>query len=214
FQFEQRPQIDLKSYTAEYVRRVRESWVEARNTLRAPHLGRLLVDSAVAVGVPIEAVDMQRCLEAYAWRKVRDTVLFPEVLDTLNLLRDRGIQLGIVTNSYHPMTLRDLELQEYGILDYFPDCRITAADAGYLKPHPAIFEQALQQLGISADEAIFVGDNPVADIAGAQGAGMRAVLRRKRDRLPTTSSLVIPDAMIFSLSELPAILDDWFKTEA
>ncbi|MBC8100178.1 MAG: hypothetical protein H7Y11_12100, partial [Armatimonadetes bacterium] len=65
FQFEQRPQIDLKSYTAEYVRRVRESWVEARNTLRAPHLGRLLVDSAVAVGVPIEAVDMQRCLEAY-----------------------------------------------------------------------------------------------------------------------------------------------------
>jgi putative hydrolase of the HAD superfamily len=109
--------------------------------------------------------------------------------------------------------MRDFELTDHGILDFFPDCRVTAADAGYLKPHPEIFEYALNKLGVSADEAVFVGDNAVADIAGAQGAGMRAILRRKADRLPATSGLVIPDATITSLRELPAILDAWFPPE-
>jgi HAD superfamily hydrolase (TIGR01509 family) len=204
---------DVKLFTREYVRRVQDAWIDARTTLRSPHLGRLLVDTAVSLGVPIDSVDMQRCLDSYAWRAVQDTALFPEVIEVLTLLRDRGLKLGFVTNAFHPSPLRDYELTDHGILDFFPDCRVTAADAGYLKPHPEIFEFALNKLGVTADEAVFVGDNAVADIAGAQGAGMLAVLRRKRDKLPATSGLVVPDATITDLRELPAILDKWFPSE-
>jgi putative hydrolase of the HAD superfamily len=206
-------QSEFQHYNDEYLRRARDAWAEARNTLRAPHLGRLLVDSAVAVGASIDSIDMAACLEAYGWQIVENTLLFPEVLEMLQALTDRGLKLGIVTNSFHPITVRDLEITAHGLADFFPDCRVTAADVGYLKPHPEIFEFALKKLGVTTDEAVFVGDNAVADIAGAQGAGMYAIQRRIRDRIPATSGLVVPDAVIHSLAELPEVLDKLFPPE-
>jgi putative hydrolase of the HAD superfamily len=206
-------QSEFQHYNDEYLRRARDAWAEARNTLRAPHLGRLLVDAAVAVGASVDSIDMAACLDAYGWRAVEDTLLFPEVLEMLQAFTDHGLKLGIVTNSFHPITVRDLEIAGHGLSDFFPDCRVTAADVGYLKPHPEIFEYALNKLGVSADEAVFVGDNAVADIAGAQGAGMYAIQRRIRGRIPATSGLVIPDAVIYSLTELPEVLEKLFPNE-
>jgi FMN phosphatase YigB (HAD superfamily) len=103
-----------------------------------------------------------------------------------------------------------VEIEAHGILVHFPDCRISAADVGYLKPHPAIFQAALDQVGATPDEAVFVGDNPIADIAGAQGAGMRAILRVTTPAPPMLSGLIVPDAAINSLAELPRILDEWY----
>src|SRR5690606_15877365 len=103
-----------------------------------------------------------------------------------------------------------MELHGLSLIEYFPDCRISAADAGYLKPHPAIFEHALALVDASPDEAVFVGDNPIADIAGAQGVGMRAVLREVHEVPPLLSGLIVPDATITSLEGLPPLLDDWF----
>ncbi len=206
-------ECEFQLYNDEYTRRVRDAWVEARNTLRAPHLGRLLIDSAVAIGAGVDSIDMAACLDAYGWSMVQDTLLFPEVLEMLQVLTDRGLKMGIVTNSFHPITVRDLEITAHGLADFFPDCRVTAADVGYLKPHPEIFEHALRKLGVTADEAVFVGDNAVADIAGAQGAGMYAIQRRVRGRIPATSGLVVPDAVVYSLTELPEILDRFFPPE-
>ncbi len=206
-------ECEFQLYNEEYTRRVRDAWVEARNSLRAPHLGRLLIDSAVAIGAGIDSIDMAGCLEAYGWNMVQDTLLFPEVLDMLQVFRDRGLKMGIVTNSFHPITVRDLEITAHGLAEFFPDCRVTAADVGYLKPHPEIFEYALRKLGVKPEEAVFVGDNAVADIAGAQGAGMYAIQRRVRGRIPATSGLVVPDAVIYSLVELPEILDRLFPPE-
>ncbi|MCU0496023.1 MAG: HAD family hydrolase [Anaerolineae bacterium] len=206
----ERPPCTFDLYITEYMSRLREAWGEARSTLRAPHVGRVMVDTSIAMGAPIDTVDMEACLTAYAWKAVKDTRVFPDVPEGLALLRDRGLKLGLVTNSAHPIVLRDLELAEHDLLQYFPECRVTAADAGYLKPHAAIFEYALDCLGVSADEVVFVGDNVVADIAGAQSAGLKAIQRLVRDRQPAHKGLVIPDATITSLLELPAILDQWF----
>lgn len=204
------PLDDPDRYTSEYLRRTRDAWAMARSNLRAPHLGQILVESAAALGVPKDRLDMQRCMEVYRWGQVDGTVVFPDVFEVLPTLRDTGLKFGIVTNAFQPMTLRDAEMRLHGLLDFFPDCRISAADVGYLKPHPTIFEYALKCLGTTAAETIFVGDNPVADIAGSQAAGLRAVLRVKQPALPLISGLVVPDAAINTLRELPPILDDWF----
>lgn len=182
-----------------------EGWQAGRAHLGAPNLGTILVTSIEAVGATAGLLSERACLEAYDWRAVPGTHLFPEVREQLAWLRERGLKTAIVTNAFQPMWIRDVEIEEHGLLEFFPECRVSAADAGYLKPHPAIFQVALDQLGVKPDEAIFVGDNPVADISGAQGIGMKAVLRITHSVL--LAELIVPDAAIHSLTELPDVLD-------
>lgn len=204
------PLDDIQAYTAEFRNRTTAAWTAARTSLRAPNLGTVLVETAVALGVPANALDMRQCLEAYRWGRVEGTTMFAEVPEVLRLLHDNGIKVGIVTNAYQPMWLRDIEIQLHGLLEFFPDCRISAADVGYLKPHPAIFQAALNCCGVKAEEAVFVGDDLEADVAGAQAAGLQAVLRISRRSRALLGGTVVPDASIKSLLELPPVLDNWF----
>ena len=49
---------------------------------------------------------------------------------------------------------------------------VTSEEVGVEKPEPAAFLTALERLGVSAGEAVFIGDNPDGDIRGAIGAGI------------------------------------------
>ena len=204
------PLDDFDGLVLSFQEAYRIAWETGRSSLRAPNLGQLMLETLVAAGAPADKLDERLCLEAYSWGVAPGVVTFPDVPAVLELLAEQNVQVGIVTNASQPMWLRDLELKELGLLDYFPACRISAADAGYLKPHPRIFECALEQLGIQPSEAVFVGDNPVADIAGAQGAGLKAVLRVRQPVSPMLSGLVVPDKTIRTLEELPDILDEWY----
>ncbi len=203
------PLNDPAEYYAEFRTRTNDAWVAARTDMRAPHLGNILVESAVACGVPGGTLDARRLLEEYRWRAHEGTVMFPEVPETIELLQRNQIKVGIVTNAYQPMWLRDIEIQEYGLFELFPDCRISAADVGYLKPHPAIFQTALDQLDLKPAETVFIGDSLESDVLGAQRAGMRAVWRKIAHRAHPHADIK-PDAEITSLQELPAILDSWY----
>jgi putative hydrolase of the HAD superfamily len=197
-------------YREAFSTRTRRTWSDARTSLIAPHLGKILLEAAVEVGLPQADLDIEAFLDAYKWSKIPGTVVFPDVPEGLANLRDRGLRFGMVTNAFQPMRLRDVELQEHGLLKFFPECRFSAADVGHLKPHHLIFERALECLGTSPEETVFVGDNPTADIAGAQSAGMRAILRVTARRRPMLSGVIVPDAAINSLEEMPAIFDLWF----
>lgn len=198
---------DVAAYAQEFRMRTAAAWTDARVTLRAPNLGTILVETAAHFGVPREALDIRCCLEAYEWGAVEGTQPFPEVPTVMEALHRAGMRVGIVTNAFQPMWLRDREMEMHGLLHYFPECRISAADFGYLKPHPTIFEHALNILGTQPEETVFVGDNPVADIVGAQSAGLQAVLRltNHSEREVTAT----PDAVIRDLSELLPVLDAW-----
>ncbi len=189
---------------------LRQAWLEAERGLRAPHLGNVIRDALEDIGVPRERINIHACLDAYNWQGVSGVVPFPDAGEVLPVLAARGLQIGLITNTAAPMWMRDRELDAYGLLPYFTDCRVAAADVGYIKPHPAIFEVALQRLGVAADEAIFVGDNPEADVAGAQNVGMRAVLRIAKGSPPPVSNQIVPDATITSLHELLLVLDSWY----
>jgi FMN phosphatase YigB (HAD superfamily) len=204
------PLEDAAAYYAEFRSRTIEAWSSARDTLRAPHLGNVLIDAATALGVPADKLDLRRVLEVYAWDAVAGTGMFPDVPDVLRLLIDNNIKIAIVTNAYQPMWIRDVEIATHGILPFFPDCRVSAADVGYLKPHPTIFETALNCLGVAPHEAVFVGDDPEADVAGSQAAGLRGVLRYSARQRQFFDTPIVPDARIHSFVELPPLLDRWF----
>jgi FMN phosphatase YigB (HAD superfamily) len=196
------------AFYTEFRTRTSEGWRNGRGTLIAPNVGDILVAAAEACGAPAGALDARACLEAYGWTAIPGTRIFEEVFETLELLCS-DFKFAIVTNAYQPMWMRDQEIGAHGLLPFFPDCRISAADVGYLKPHPSMFQRALDELGVSADEAIFVGDNPIADVAGAQAAGMRAVLRVLSPAPNLLSGLIVPDAAVNSLRELPLVIDQF-----
>jgi FMN phosphatase YigB (HAD superfamily) len=204
------PLDDFEALLDAFMLRTRSAWEGARASLRAPNLGAVLAESLADLGVPTALINTQRVLESYPWGAIPGAVVFPDALEVLPLLHEHGVRTGIVTNAYQPMWLRDREIEHFGLLPHFPDCRISAADVGYLKPHPAIFEHALRLLDARPEEAVFVGDNPVADIAGAQAAGLQAVLRVVQPAPALLSGLIVPDHAINSLHELPDILDQWF----
>lgn len=204
------PLPNLDAFIDEFHTRIRESWRLGRTSLIAPHIGKVMVEAVEAQGAAAGSFTPEALLGAYGWHAVPGTQLFKEVPEVMATLKKYGVKTAIVTNAAQPMTLRDIEIEEHQLLQYFPDCRLSAADAGVLKPHPGIFQLALERLGVTPQEAVFVGDNPVADIAGAQAVGMQAVFRITSPMPQMLSGLIVPDAAINSLEELPPILDGWF----
>lgn len=122
-------------------------------------------------------------------------VLFEDTVPALTELSERGWKHIILSN--HVPELADL-VDSLGISHFFEDIH-TSAVTGYEKPHPEAFRMALARLP-DPSRVWMVGDNPVADVRGAEGLGIPAILVRKTH----------PDVryQCESLNDLDNILDD------
>jgi FMN phosphatase YigB (HAD superfamily) len=78
------------------------------------------------------------------------------------------------------------------------------------KPDPRIFQLVLNRLGAEPSQAVMVGDSLFRDVGGAQSAGLKGIwlIRRDTQREDADFLDITPDAIITSLSELPALLED------
>ncbi|HEU4758428.1 MAG TPA: HAD family hydrolase [Dehalococcoidia bacterium] len=103
--------------------------------------------------------------------------LFPDALDTLRWLRGRGYRLGAVTNRGYAGPRFQQELRDVGLAELF-EVMAVSCEVGYMKPHPRIFQYALDHMGLEAEETAMVGDSLRADVEGAKTMGMVAVWRR------------------------------------
>ncbi|MCU0253481.1 MAG: HAD-IA family hydrolase, partial [Acidobacteria bacterium] len=83
-----------------------------------------------------------------------------------------GRRLAVVSNAEGQVE-QDLAAAGFGrYLETVVDSHLV----GVAKPHPRIFAIALERLGVGAEQALYVGDVPAYDVAGARAAGMPAVL--------------------------------------
>ncbi|KON30933.1 hypothetical protein AC482_02515 [miscellaneous Crenarchaeota group-15 archaeon DG-45] len=98
-------------------------------------------------------------------------------------------------------------LEALGLEEFF-DGVIVSDSVGWRKPHPAIFETFLELTGATADEAIFIGDDPVSDIKGAKNLGIKAVLLAKPGHAGSQEgeTEVRPDHVVSSLTEFGEML--------
>ena len=126
-------------------------------------------------------------------------------LEAEQALADEGYALGCVTNTLADQGAIGAMLRKHGFEPLMRSVVVSSAE-GWRKPHPALFEKALRELSVSAGEALFVGDSPFHDIAGAQRAGLRAVLTRQYASRPLDGTGIVPDAIIGHLSELRDVL--------
>lgn len=135
------------------------------------------------------AVEIER-----GWERSENFTLYEDSMPVLDELRRRGLKIGLVSNG-----ARDLDefLAHHAIV---VDVAVGSRAHGRTKPHPTIFQAALDLLGVRAEEAAMVGDSPEDDLEGARALGMQAFLLDRDDRHPAVEGR-LPD-----LYALPAAL--------
>jgi len=152
----------------------------------------VLTEAFLDAGLDVRLVEQAMAVFSKARNEVTP---FEDVLPTLERLQGRVI-LGSVSNGV-------ADLDAIGIAHYFR-ASVAAYRVGCAKPDAAIFHAACDALGIAPQDALYIGDDPLLDVEGAQKAGLRAAWITRTElgparRLPDH---VQPDAIFNNLYEL------------
>jgi putative hydrolase of the HAD superfamily len=128
----------------------------------------------------------------------------PRLRTTLASLKQMGLKLGIVSNTFISAGSLDRHLAQVGILDFFP-IRLYSHQFAFRKPDIRIFQAAAQQIGEPPQDILFVGDRINKDISPALKVGMQAVLKEAY----TNIGKKVPKGVwrISRLSELPGLIE-------
>ena len=127
--------------------------------------------------------------------------LYPQVVETLERLH-ATYQMAIVSDAQSAYAIP--ELQTVGIRNYF-DPIIVSGNYGYRKPDARLFQKALDALQVTAEQAVFIGNDLYRDIYGAQQVGMKSILitHDSPGQSTTQPHTVLPDYTIFRFADLP-----------
>jgi len=157
---------------------------------------RRIIEGMGGCGPEVEAA----AREIYEqWAACHHFFLYDDVPDVLRELHSRGLTIGLISNSHRCLT----SFESHFSLDGLFSVAISSAAHGYMKPHPSIFETALQKAGAEASESVMVGDSIAHDVEGARRLGMRAVLVSRAGHVEACPADV---PVIHSLRELPALI--------
>jgi putative hydrolase of the HAD superfamily len=128
------------------------------------------------------------------------TVAIDGAVATVRALKDAGHRLGVVSNAEGRVE-RDLDGAGFaGLFETVVDSHVVGVE----KPDPGIFRIAMERMSVSPDTAVYVGDVPAVDVAGARAAGLTPVLL---DRHDLYASADVP--RLRSIAELPDWLSEW-----
>lgn len=126
------------------------------------------------------------------------------IRDTLAGLRNSGLKLGILSNTFINALSLERHLDRYGIVNLF-DVRLYSYQFNYRKPDRRIFIDAAAAIGVSPENTLFVGDRLDIDVKGSRRANMVAVLKNAY----TNKNIKVPDNIIRidKLAELDAVIE-------
>jgi len=178
-------------------------WVAARDDHRSATIDHVLERAAAVL------TDEQR-RSYYAWWDAH-TYTDPTARATLLALRERGLRIGILSNTLWPQVEHDRIFARDGIEDLI-DAAVYSSEIAWTKPDPRAFEAAMHVVGVrDPARAVFVGDRLFDDVFGAQRAGMKAV-HVPHSAIPPWQQTGVegtPDAVIEALPDLIAVIDGW-----
>jgi putative hydrolase of the HAD superfamily len=126
------------------------------------------------------------------------------IKDTLAALKQMGLKLGIVSNTFVHKASLEKHLEQVGILDFFP-VRLYSYEFDFRKPDARMFEIAAEKVGEMVENILFVGDRINKDIAPAMAAGMQAVLKAAYTNVGRKAPRGV--RKINQLSELPLLIE-------
>lgn len=134
----------------------------------------------------------------YALRCGTRSQPYPDVLDTLERLRQRGAHLAVVTNKESAYT--QTVLDAHALTCYF-DAVICGDTFATKKPSPEGVLACLAQFGVAASEALFVGDSSI-DVATARNAGVPVWAVPYGYNMGQPIAASAPDRLIATIAEI------------
>jgi putative hydrolase of the HAD superfamily len=179
---------------------------------RQEHRSGTLAEIFAAGGVPDDPPTYAAVEDEWEWA----TVLDPDVPELFTALRERGIRIGVLSNTAWPRAHHHRIFVRDGV-DHLIDGAVYTSEIEWTKPHPEAFRAAMAAVGVSDPaRCVFVGDRPFDDIHGATQVGMRAVLLPHSDipMLQRGHTQGEPDAVIQRLADLLALVDEWHSAQS
>ena len=151
-----------------------------------------------AVAIMLEGIDYdQGRFYALFRRSSRVTLsLRSFVVDLLMELRRREIKIALVSNTETVLTAVDFEDIDFPANLF--DATLYSSEIGTEKPDRGIYIQALRQLGVTADRALYIGDNITNDILGSSALGLRSIWIANEN---LTFNLALPSLCIGRVDE-------------
>lgn len=114
--------------------------------------------------------------------------VFNDAQRLLDQLISDGLRLGIVSNNI----LAEERVDALGLAGYFETIVTPLDNDGIGKPHPEIFQLALDRLGVTAEGAVYIGDTYETDVVGARAAGIRSILVDRMELCGAEDCTVLP----------------------
>jgi len=150
---------------------------------RETDLRSVLADWASRLSPPADAERLAKAGDALgeAWVGSLDPI--PGTIDALRELRERGYQLGLVSNCSVPTEYCRREFARQGLARLM-DVSVFSSEVGYRKPSWIIYEEAIRRASPQARPAdlsrvLFVGDSPACDVLAPAEMGMRTALVKR-----------------------------------
>jgi putative hydrolase of the HAD superfamily len=192
----------FERYAGVYFRGMKWAYFWAKLRRREFNSLELLGRSHRRMGLPADDALLRELSWLWYEPVTRHTRVEAELRATLAAMREAGLRLGVISNTFVPGFVHDRHLEMEGLLEFFP-VRVYSSEVGYRKPDRRIFEAALSRLGVGAPETLFVGDLIKTDIVGARRAGMRTALKQPFANLRPHR---IADHVIRRISDLAGVL--------
>jgi len=193
--------------TARLVQVETDAWDRIRVDQHSFTLAQLLAAASAELGVDVAAVVIEEASQHHldAWTPhIRHD---PDAVGVLRALKERGIRVGLLSNTHWPRDFHEHFLERDGLAPYI-DARLYTSELARSKPHPSVFEAAMASVGLDdAGRGVFVGDRAYDDVWGAQQVGLKGVWRP--NAMIPGSDDVEPAGVIASLPELLALVDGW-----
>jgi HAD superfamily hydrolase (TIGR01549 family) len=182
-------------------------WYRSRDHQQSGRLDDLLR----GVGVSPEGDRHEQAIAAYLEFWEPHTYLDPDAPDLFTALKNRGLRIGVLSNTLWPKAYHDEVFRRDQVLALL-DGAVYSSEIRWTKPHPDAFGAALQAIG-DPDPAstVFVGDRLYDDIYGAAQVGMRTI-HIPHSAIPEHQrghTEGVPDAVVQRLGEITDVLDRW-----
>ena len=166
--------VEEESFKKVYTEMALKFVERARKDGRETHNSIWISAALTEMGNPIPPNDarISEAVEHYFSAFYDNSHLIPGTETMLNTLQNR-YSLGLLSNFTHGPAAREI-LRRTGLDTHFKTILISG-ELGYRKPHPMVFQRLSEQLEAGKDQTLYIGDDPDADIHGAQGSGLQPV---------------------------------------
>ncbi|WP_253272596.1 HAD family hydrolase [Arsenicicoccus sp. oral taxon 190] len=183
-----------------------ELWRRSRTSHESGRIAELLTGA----GLDPQAEATLAGLAAYESFWETHTITDPQVELLWASLRDRGIRVGVLSNTIWTRDYHRAIFARDGV-DHLIDADVYSSEIPWAKPHPEAFLAAARAVGVAPQRCVYVGDRSFEDVHGPQQVGMRAIWV-PHSRIPVEQQVsheAEPDAVAHELLDVLTIVDRW-----